>query len=390
LTKHEEKTLDGEYGEARATAMRLLCALGEIYGAKRLIPVKSCHVSGVSYKTIGDMGLEFLRQMVEEGASFTVKTTVNPCGIDLEDWEKIGFPREFAKKQLEIVDCFRAMGVSRSYSCTPYLIGNRPRPGEHVAWSESSAIAFANSILGARTNREGGPSALASAIIGKTPYYGLHITENREPTHMVSVKCKVENDLKVSLLGYAVGRKLGQAIPYIGKVRLTQDLLKALAASMASSSSISMFYAEGSYEAKKIGEKKLKKLEKLEVDDHTLRKTFEELSIQQEASTICLGCPHLSLNELKQICKVAAGHRGERRLLCFTSYQTFLKAEKTGLVRKIQKIGGTIVKDTCMVVSPLTEIGVHSIETNSCKASYYAPLLSGVKVKLNSLEDIFS
>lgn len=382
--------LNGEYGEAKATAMRLLCALGEIYEAKRLIPVKSCHISGVSYKTIGDVGLDFLRQMVKEGASFAVKTTVNPCGIDLEDWEKIGFPNEFAKKQLEIVDCFRAMGALRSYSCTPYLIGNRPRPGEHVAWSESSAIAYANSILGARTNREGGPSALASAITGKTPYYGLHLPENRKPTHMVSVKCKVENDLEASLLGYTVGKNLGLATPYIGKIRLRQDFLKGLAASMASSSSISMFYVEGSYEAKYIGERELKGLEKLEVDDHALQKTFEELSTLREASTICLGCPHLSLNELKRISELATGRRGERKLLCFTSYQTFLKAEKNGLVRRIQKIGGTIVKDTCMVVSPLTDIGVESMETNSCKASYYAPLLSGVKVKLNSLEGIFS
>ena len=163
LTKEEEKILNGEKGEVMGRMFRLLVRLGEIYGADKMIPVKSVQVAGVSYKSIEDPGTEFLDDIASKGAKVKVLTYLNPAGMDLENWEKLGFPKDFAKKQLRIMDAFKRMGIIVTATCTPYLAGNLPRFREHIAWSESSAVSFANSVIGARTNREGGPSALAAA-----------------------------------------------------------------------------------------------------------------------------------------------------------------------------------------------------------------------------------
>jgi len=233
LTKDEEKILDGEKGEVIARLFRLLVRLGDIYGADQMIPVGSVQVAGVSYKSIGDPGTEFLEDMASKGARVKVLTYLNPAGMDLEDWEKLGFPKDFAKNQLRIMDAFQKMGIVVTSTCTPYLAGNLPRFREHIAWSESSAVSFSNSVIGARTNREGGPSALAAAICGVTPNYGLHLWEKRQPT----IKIKVDADLNFNsdfgALGYYVGKQVKNKIPYFTGIKnANTDQLKALGAAM--------------------------------------------------------------------------------------------------------------------------------------------------------------
>ena len=186
LTQEEEKILEGEQGNAAQKSMQILVALGEIYGAERLIPVSSVQVAGVSYHNLGEAGLEYLNELAKDGR-VKVLTMLNPAGMDLENWSKLGIPEDFAEKQKRVIDAFSKMGIITSCTCTPYLIGNLPRYGEHVAWSESSAVTFANSVIGARTNKEGGPSALASAIIGK-------------PLLMVSIWMKIEHQTSTSKL----------------------------------------------------------------------------------------------------------------------------------------------------------------------------------------------
>ena len=152
LTKEEEKMLNGEYGEATRKAMEILVALGDIFGADRLIEVSSVQVAGVSYDNIGDAGLEFLNELAKDG-KVKVTTTLNPAGMDIENWKSLGISEEFAEKQIQVIEAFKKLGIIPTCTCVPYLIGNLPRFGEHIAWSESSAVAFANSVIGARTNR---------------------------------------------------------------------------------------------------------------------------------------------------------------------------------------------------------------------------------------------
>jgi len=178
LTRLEERMLAGEYGYAAQKAMEILVALGKIYGAERMIEIRSAQISGVSYSNLGEEGLEFLLKLAEDGC-VRVPTTLNPCGMDLEEWREMGIPEDFAEKQLRVIEAYRRLGVEPTLTCTPYLAGNMPEFGDHVAWSESSAVIYINSVIGARTNREGGPSALAAAITGRTPLYGLHLDDAR-------------------------------------------------------------------------------------------------------------------------------------------------------------------------------------------------------------------
>ena len=240
LTKKEEQILEGEEGEARRLAMKLLVAVGDAYEAKRMIKVRSAQISGVSYKTIGEPGLEFLKEFSSRGALATVRAMLNPAGMDLIRWRELGVPEEFAQKQLEIMRCFRNMKIQPTCTCIPYFTEGASLRGQHVAWAESSAVVFANSVLGAYTNREGGPTALASAILGKSPLYGMHLTEQRTPTHLVKVRCKLGGDLDYGLLGYWIGGDIGSHIPRISGLQEppSYDQLKALSASMAVSGSM--------------------------------------------------------------------------------------------------------------------------------------------------------
>jgi len=148
LTKEEENFLDGEEGEVMERLFRLLVRLGDIYGADKMIPVGSVQVAGVSYKSIGDPGAEFLEDMASKDAKVKVLTYLNPAGMDLENWEKIGFPKDFAKNQLRIMNAFKSMGIVITSTCTPYLAGNLPRFREHIAWPESYAVSFSNTLIG--------------------------------------------------------------------------------------------------------------------------------------------------------------------------------------------------------------------------------------------------
>ena len=202
LTKEEERMLSGEEGYAVRKSMEILITLGDIYGAEGLITVGSVQVAGVSYHNLGDAGLEFLNELAKDGR-VKVLTTLNPAGMDLENWRRLGISEEFAKKQNLVIAAFEKMGILVSCTCAPYLIGNLPRYGEHIAWSESSAVTFANSIIGAKTNREGGPSALAAAFVGKTPCYGLHLNENRTPDLRVHVNASLAKFSDWGALGYS-------------------------------------------------------------------------------------------------------------------------------------------------------------------------------------------
>ncbi len=235
LTAEEQKMLEGKKGNAVKKSMEILAALGEIFGAKRLIDVSSVQIAGVSYHNLEEAGLEFLEEMAKDGKT-RVFTTLNPAGMDLKDWKKLGISEDFAEKQLKVIEAFAKMGVQTTCTCTPYLIGNRPKKGEHIAWSESSAVAFANSVLGAYTNREGGPSALASALTGKTPEFEFHLDENRQAMVKVNVSAKIEKFTDWGALGHSLGEKTGKKIPLIcgiNKNNASEDALKIFAASAA-------------------------------------------------------------------------------------------------------------------------------------------------------------
>ena len=209
LTTEEQDMLNGKYGKAVQKSMEILNTLGEIFDAESMVDVQSVQIAGVSYANLGEAGLEFLSEMAEDG-KVRVLTTLNPAGMDRENWQALGIDKEFAKNQNRAIDAFARMGIITTCSCTPYLIGNTPHYGQHIAWAESSAVCYSNSVIGARTNREGGPSALASALTGRTPKYGYHLDENRHGQVLFKVNDSVKGTDEFGVLGKIIGDKLGK------------------------------------------------------------------------------------------------------------------------------------------------------------------------------------
>jgi predicted aconitase len=388
LTKEEEKILDGEQGEAPATAMKLLVAVGDVFGATKLISVESAQISGISYKTIGDAGLEFVESFAKSEAKASIYTTMNPAGMDLENWREMGIPEEFAVKQSRIVSALKEIGVSPTCTCTPYLLTRRPACGDHLAWAESSAVIYANSILGARTNREGGPMALASAIIGKTPLYGLHVNENRVPTVEVTVSSELRSELDFSLLGFFIGGRMPRDVPMINLPRSPVDntSLKALGAGMATSGGQALYHIGGlTPEWNILGKDTLR--ERVSVDRFDLDRTKESLSKESRPEHICIGCPHCSIEEIKRISQLSKDRRFAKRLLVFTSRYVWNLAKARAYLERIAEAGGKVIRDTCMVVAPLEDLGVTRVLTNSTKAAHYLPSLCDASVGLRSLDE---
>lgn len=405
LTNEEEKMANGEYGETIRKSMDILIALGDIYGAEKFVDIKSAQVSGVSYKTIGQAGLEYLEDLAstseiiynengtisDKSGIATISATLNPAGTDLDNWEDFGFPADFARKQVDICNAYGALGISTTCTCTPYLIGNVPRFGDHVSWSESSAVAYVNSVIGARTNREGGPGALAAAIVGKTPLYGFHLEENRKANLLVEVESELER-ADFGALGYAVGQIVKDGIPYFKMQNKPYEVsngnLKALGAALASSGAVALYHVEGvtpEYRGAAVDDVE----DKITITKDDIVSTREKLSTADGyADLVCLGCPHASLEEVKEVAEIVKGKKIKNELWVCTSINIKEAAKRLGYLETIEKAGGKICCDTCMVVAPIEQMGYEVIGVNSAKAANYVPSMCGLRVIYNDIEDL--
>ncbi len=388
LTKEEESILHGDEGPVMERMMRLLVRLGDIYGADKMIPVGSVQVAGVSYKSIGDPGTEFLEDMAQKGAQVKVLTFLNPAGMDLEDWEAVGFPPDFAQNQLRIMNAFKSMGIVVTSTCTPYLAGNLPRFKEHIAWSESSAVSFANSVISARTNREGGPSALAAALLGKTPNYGLHLDENRKPHFLIDVRAYLKTDSDFGALGWHIGKIVKDKIPYFEGLpaSTTTDNLKALGAAMAASGAVALYYAEELTPEARLQD--TEGLEKVTVSDKDIKTTYDTLNSGEEPDIVIMGCPHASLRDIQHVAELLKGKTLKKPLWVCTSRMMKEAANRMGYTETIEKAGGRVVADTCMVVSPIEEMGFETTACTSGKAAQYLPGFCKQKVVFNNAETL--
>lgn len=389
LTKKEEQMCDGEFGETIRKSMDILVALGDIYGASKLVDITSAQVSGVSYKTIGQAGLEYLEDLASEEFEYSgINASLNPPGTDLDNWEALGFPKEFSIKQNQIVDAYGKLGISKTCTCTPYLVGNVPRFRDHVSWSESSAVAYVNSVIGARTNREGGPAALAAAIVGKTPLYGFHLEQNRKANLIVNVSTELSG-ADWGALGYIVGKTVGGGVPYF-KVKNTPNNndLKTLGAALASSGSVALYHMENvTPEWDKADKEEVE--DYMFVSDKDILETRQKLTTtDREADLICLGCPHASLEEIKNVAEIVNGKTIKNKLWICTSVSVKATADRMGYTQLIEAAGGNVVCDTCMVVAPIEDMGFEVIGVNSAKAANYVPSMCGLDVVYDDVENL--
>ncbi|HVN65910.1 MAG TPA: aconitase X catalytic domain-containing protein [Methanomicrobiales archaeon] len=379
LTREEEGILEGREGETRQRMMELLVGLGKVFSASRLIPVASAQVSGASYKTIGRWGLAWLESL---DATVTVPTILNPVGMDRERWREAGIPQDFAENQERVLAVFRRLGVRLECTCTPYEI-LPPRFGEHLAWAESSAVAYANSAIGARTNREGGPAALAAAILGKTPCYGLHLDENRAPHLVIRVEgfsrgCGHQDHY--GALGYLAGRIAGDRVPFLRGIRPNPDCLKALGAAMAASGAVALFHVEGvTPEAGRFLPATVGR------EEHTITAgEVAALLAEMPVEAVAMGCPHCSAGELEEIASLLRGKRVNKPLFVFTSRHAMER--NRSLVEAIEASGARVYADTCMVVSPMME-GYSSVMVDSGKAFAYVPSMCGALARIGTRKE---
>jgi len=375
LTSQQQAMLDGAEGKAAQKALQILLALAKIYQAEALLPVSSVQIAGVSYDNLGEAGLEYLTEMADNGGKVKVFSTLNPAGMDRENWQALGIPPEFARQQIRVLDAFARMGVVTTCTCTPYLVGNLPVFGEHIAWSESSAVCYANAVLGARTNREGGPSALASALTGFTPEYGMHLEENRKPALTVQVETEIRGTRAFGALGVSISRKIARMAhkPVVwieGIPSASLEELKSFCASLATYAGAAMFQIPGiTPESSRYSRPE----ECISVSREELEEAYRELNPSQDTPVdfVSLGCPHLNLPEIARIAGMLAGKKVKKEFWITTSRPVKQMADQMGYTKIIEDSGAKFATDTCCVVAPIKG-RFQRIATDSAKACYYA------------------
>ncbi len=391
LSPEEQSFLAGEAGPATQKAMQILEALGRIYGAERMIPVRSAQISGVSYANLGEAGLAWLAEMAAGGGKVRAFTTLNPAGMDVENYPALGIGEAFAENQRRVLAAFEQMGVVTTCSCTPYLFGNLPHFGEHVAWAESSAVCYANAVLGARTNREGGPSALAAALTGRTPAYGLHLDENRQPGLHVQVTAALEDIPDFGALGKVIGDRVqsraSQRVPFItGLANASLEELKSLCASMATFGGVGLFHIAGiTPEASRFNPP----VETITITRADLEGARAALTsaAPEEIDFFSLGCPHLSLPEIQRIAEGLRGKRVTREFWITTSRPIKGMADRMGYTEIIEGAGARFATDTCCVVAPIAG-RFKALATDSAKACYYAAGKNQFKTRLMPFDEL--
>jgi predicted aconitase len=375
LTREEERILQGEFGEGTQKAMELLVAIGDAYNAEKMIPISRAHAASSGQE--GD--LYFVELLANGGARCKVPTSTNPV-YDIEYFDELfEIPKDEADVARRVMEAYKRVGAILSWSCIPYMAENIPFYGETVAFSESSATPYVNSVIGARTNREAAQSALAAGVISKTPEYGLHFKENRKGTHLISVEASLKDEFDYTLLGYCVGKQIGYGIPVltgISKRPSTEDLINFCAMSNVSGA-ISMFHISGfTVEASTVEEAFQGDVSKdrITVSEHELKQAYDELQTTSgKIDFVMLGCPHYTLRQLEETARLLNGkkiHDGVSFWVC-TSATTKVLAERNGYVSTIEKAGGHVVVDTCIDepcwIAYKRKVGM----TDSPKCAYY-------------------
>jgi phosphomecalonate degydratase large subunit len=361
--------------------MKILVRLGELFEATKLIPINSVHVSGVSYKTLGDAPIEFLEALAHSGGKALVRATLNPQSFDPE-YLAGKLPKNIRENQLRILKQFEKMSFAPSLTCTPYYLV-KTRRGSHLAWAESSAVVYANSVLGACTNREGGPSALAAAIVGKTPDCGMHKTENRKADVFVHVEKPLRNESEFGALGIHLGRILEDKIPLIyGLGDASETSLKQLSAALAATGMTNMFCKENT-------KTKLKEKETIKVEAKDIARTIDNLSTASTSKPdlVFIGCPHCSLVEIKQIADLAKDKKVKAGAECWICTSRHVKEKAEGYVKKIENSGAHVLTDMCTIVSWTETLGIKTIMTNSAKTAHYAPTMNQAEAILAPLTE---
>jgi predicted aconitase len=399
LTDRDRAMLAGDHGPAAAFAMSILVRMANVYGAERLMDISHAHIDSTIY--LGDATLEFAERLAALGARVAVPTSLNVSGVDAcGGWKDWAVTPEWAAKAARQMLAYERMGATPTWTCAPYQTHMRPVFGQQIAWGESNAIAFANSVIGARTERYPDLLDICCAITGRVPAVGLHLQENRAGQlliRLIDVRPTLQQDDQFfAVLGHLVGQLAGDRIPVVDGIVSTpsEDQLKAFAAAAASSGRVALFHLVGiTPEAPSVDEACQRRTPEDRVDVTTadLGRARRELTTAdgRELDMVILGSPHFSIAEFSLLAPLVAGRRAHPRVrfLVTSSRSMREQAERAGVLAPILAFGAEITLDTCILASPMLPPEIKTLMTNSPKYAYYAPSLLKTRVTFGSLAD---
>ena len=399
LTDRDRQMLEGLCGEGTRLAMSILVRMAEVYGAGDLLDVTQAHIDGCGF--LSDASLEFAETLASRGAKVSIPTTLNMGPLDLQNWKAFGVREDFAAKAIRQAKAYTDMGCIPTWTCAPYQGYLTPRFGQQIAWGESNAVVYANSVLGARTERYGDYIDICAAITGRVPRQGLHLTENRKGQLLVRLvgfdQARLREETFWPAFGHFLGPAVGDRIPVIEGLppEATDDQLKAFGAAAASSGAVALFHAVGlTPEAPTLAEafQGGRPEGTLEVHPADLAAAAADLSTADEGAPVAvvlLGCPHFSFAEFRRLADLVRLAPGKSRVgfIVITSTQTHALLLRSDMPAALADFGVRITLDTCMFHTPMVAPGTQVIMTNSGKCAYYAPGELGVKVAFGSLAD---
>ncbi|MEM7034284.1 MAG: aconitase X, partial [Chloroflexota bacterium] len=398
LIEKDKAMLNGDHGPATKMAMSIMVRMAEVYQADTLMDISAAHVDGTVY--MGDATLEFAERLANFGAKVVVPTTLNVSALDEHHWQEWSVPEDWASKAHRQMVAYDSMGCVPTWTCAPYQTDLRPSFGQQIAWGESNAIAFANSVIGARTERYPDLLDVCAAITGRVPAAGLHLTENRVGQlhlRLVDIPADLQaDDAFYPVLGHFMGKVAGDLIPVIEGICVTpeEDQLKAFGAAGASSGAVALFHMVGvtpeaeTLEAAFQGQKPR---QTIDITMDTLRKARQELTTAsgEKLDMVVLGSPHFSLAEFKQLAPLLEGQKRhpDVEFLVTSSRAMAALADKAGFIESLRKFGAKITVDTCILTTPMLPDTIKILMTNSAKYAYYSPGLLETQVVFGKLED---
>lgn len=398
LSPQDKAMLRGDEGAAVQMAMRILVTMAQVYGAESLLDISAAHIDGCLYH--GYSGLEFAQRLVAGGGRVRVPTTLNVGAVDLLHPEHFRGSAETGRHAQELMAAYQALGCDPIWTCTPYQAAPRPAFGQQIAWAESNAIVFANSVLGARTNRYGDFVDICAALTGRAPATGLHLAENRRGQLLYRLQGLsprlLRDDALYPVLGYLIGARSGSKIPVVEGLppEATEDQLKALGAAAASSGAVALFHAVGvTPEAPTLHDAfhGCEPEETIEVTLDLLRPALARLSTAPDGQieVVALGSPHFSLQEFAQLMPLLRRYpprAGVEFIVC-TNRLALGALQQRGWLAELRQAGVQVVVDTCVVVTPIVKARDGVLMTNSGKFAHYTPGNTGLQVVFGSLEE---
>ncbi len=373
-------------GEAKQFAMEIVSKVGDAVGADELVPIKSAHVLA-HYSSLHDAGVEVLERFADSGGRFAVPTSVDPASIDLQNWESFGIPEDYARQQLRLCDAYTRMGGMRCWTCVQYQVCNFPKEGDVVAWAESSAVVFANSVLGSKSNKMTAGMDVACAVLGLTPKFGMLLDENRLANVAFRLNLKGLTDLDYRSIGFFVGRNAGARVPSLAGLpsSVTSDQIKHLGAGAAAAGPVTMIHFPGITPGSKTTAEASggERVEEIEITRSSLSDIESDLNQTSEfPDLVAFGVPHLSVNELGELAKQLDGRKLKKgvRMYAYTSSPAYDMAERTGISTIIERTGARISHSTDAEISPLKALGFNTVLTNSAKLAEIVSSEGEIKV----------